>query len=192
MEQAPISIPYSGLFDHTNKGGRVTRGEQLYSVRATDVDLIRGSDKLPVGGAQSISQIPMSRTVTPVRMLSSKDGGIIYEWVVAPMDPIKFTIEGTMYHSYVTDEYHRNLIGRVQGEASIANISVPDLNAWLSPMDIAVRFTTPDGGYLYYWYLNCVPDNHTIRGIDIGGNNVVMESLSLNAARMGIEWKQGA
>lgn len=183
-------LPVDRVLKYINEGGILSEGAEVYTLRATMIDLL-GPDKLPVGGIQSIAQITENRTLTPNRQLDSRSGGRIFEWIPSPTQPIQLQLNGFFVLPSVVNQYHEDMLSRIQGPGIYEDIKVSDLNAWLSPLDIGVRFKLPNAaGYMIYWYIGCMPNARTISGIDVvGGNNAVQEQLTLQSMYMAVEWK---
>lgn len=185
-----MRLPVDRVLQYINEGGILREGTNVFSLRATNVSIL-GPDKLPVGGIQSIAQITETRTLTPNRQLDSVTGGRIFEWIPSPTQPIQLQLSGFLVAPDTINQYHQDMIARIQGPGIVEDIRVSDLNAWLSPLDIGIRFELPDNaGYMIYWYVGCMPVSRTISGIDvIGGNNAIQEQLTLQAMWQAMEWK---
>lgn len=170
-------------------GGKLKYGTEAFHSRVSNMNVL-GPDKLPIGGVQSIGSITLSRTLTPVRHISAMDGANIYDLAPSPQTPIEYQLQGFMLLPKLQNKIIESIIARVPGEEYQKNVAVPDLNAWLSPMNIGIEFELPEGGYWQIWLIGSMPDRQVWSGFDIlGGNNLVQEQLSLKAMRLSVSWK---
>ena len=164
-------------------GNRVRLNDDINVATATSIDLL-GPNGNMIGFVNKIDSFDHKRDVKRIRHLNSYDRGNVIE-LVPNVSTTSISVSG-FYMFPDANGVTQDIVNRVTNEEA-ASVGMLDTSRFNFDMGIRVRHhnVAERGGV--FWLFKCGMDSWNIGGIDLDGDNVLTQSVSIQVSYTGYE-----